>query len=405
MPIYEYAGFKPATVAPQSVSIGLFLTLVPLIARRNGGHASALICDLQFTLIFVPLLVLSSLRDEGVTQSLIILQVALSASMTILYASSSIGICAQSGAYAPEKSSLRLLDIVVVSALCILLIRLLPFALNVIKMVPFSEVYVQRQVANAQRFPSDVEYTISWITYFFAPYLLAKGVVNSSKLWFLFGILLSTLIYSITAAKLALFLAPTIYIIDWVLRHRINILVLMNTTLSLVVLLLIIVETEASLIVWAKAILLIRVVTAPAWAHLQFYEYFVETFNSYTFWSHVGFLNGLFHEYPHGGRTLGQVIATFAGSDGASFNAGFWASDGLAAFGLIGLLVITVVVSAFLIMLNLTTRRSDIRFGALLGIGFTYSFLNVPLATSILSGGGLFLLLSLMLSRLTFRKG
>ena len=95
-----------------------------------------------------------------------------------------------------------------------------------------------------------------------------------------------------------------------------------------------------------------------------------------------------------GDLQLGQVIASAYGSPGANFNAGFWASDGFAAFGIFGIFIVTIFITKLFHLINFLTISVPSQFTVTWMTGFFISLLNTPLATALLSGGGILILIS-----------
>jgi hypothetical protein len=68
-------------------------------------------------------------------------------------------------------------------------------------------------------------------------------------------------------------------------------------------------------------------------------------------------------------------------------NAGFWASDGLAAFGPLGIIVLSAACAGVFWVLDSVASRYDTRFVMVALAFIATSFANVSLFTTLLSGG------------------
>jgi hypothetical protein len=138
---------------------------------------------------------------------------------------------------------------------------------------------------------------------------------------------------------------------------------------------------------WAKSILLNRLMASNGWVASKYLEYF--TPERYTFYTHISPINKIFGGYPFEGLSLGQVIGIeYSGTILANHNASFWASDGFAALGPAGVLVITPFVVCLFYVINRIMSRLNSRFAVVWMSGFIIALLNVPLTTALLSGGG-----------------
>ena len=119
----------------------------------------------------------------------------------------------------------------------------------------------------------------------------------------------------------------------------------------------------------------------------HYYEYFSN--NGFTYYSHIGAVNALTGAYPYD-YALGQLIGLeYSGSAEANFNGNFWASDGFAALGVLGVPVVTIALAFVFIWINRIASAYSARFVFLWLSGFWLALLNVPLSTALLSGGGL----------------
>lgn len=115
--------------------------------------------------------------------------------------------------------------------------------------------------------------------------------------------------------------------------------------------------------------------------------------NPYTYYSHIGIVNKITHSYPYGTTDLGYVI-----TDGDSnANACFFTTDGIAAYGLIGLIIICLIFFVYLVVLNKiidSTQNKNLIFLAF--VPTLVGLLNVSFFTYLLSKG-VFLLIILSL--------
>lgn len=138
-----------------------------------------------------------------------------------------------------------------------------------------------------------------------------------------------------------------------------------------------------------KSFFLMRLLSTGGWTLTTYYEYFVD--NGWTYYTHIGPVGTLF------GRVyleeLGRIIGLeYWNSSDANFNANFWATDGVAAWGIVGIISISLIMYIILKFLNIITIRVDPRSASILLVGFWLGILNASLFTSLFSGGGLILL-------------
>jgi ABC-type uncharacterized transport system permease subunit len=81
------------------------------------------------------------------------------------------------------------------------------------------------------------------------------------------------------------------------------------------------------------------------------------------------------------------VGSFYSGDPTLDANAHFWATDGLAAWGLWGILLVSVVCALVFWVLDSTAKGHDLRFTALVVTFEALNLANVSLFTSLLSGG------------------
>jgi hypothetical protein len=138
-----------------------------------------------------------------------------------------------------------------------------------------------------------------------------------------------------------------------------------------------------SLTKWFIAVVNFRTFAVPQLLIVQYFDFFRD--HPLTFFSHVRGVS-LLLRYPYGtdlGTTIGEFF--YGGLMGA--NAGMWAGDGLAGFGLGGILLISGVCAAAFWIIDAVAGEFDPRF-VIVALGFiAMTFANASLFTTILSGG------------------
>jgi hypothetical protein len=119
----------------------------------------------------------------------------------------------------------------------------------------------------------------------------------------------------------------------------------------------------------------------------QYYNFFYD--HPFTLWSHItGISSFITNPYTMDvPRTLGAYFYV----TGVGVNGGMWASDGIAALGLPGVIVISMIAAVLMWLFDSVAARHDVRF-VTLALGFIgISFTNISIATTLVSGGGLVL--------------
>ncbi|MNQ31954.1 hypothetical protein D3C85_453370 [compost metagenome] len=98
---------------------------------------------------------------------------------------------------------------------------------------------------------------------------------------------------------------------------------------------------------------------------------------------------------------LGRILAERMFHVESNSNASIFATDGAASLGPLGVIVISILLSIWLIMLDRVSRKWDRRFVLPLFLPIAFALVNVSFFTMLTSFGGLFWILFLYSSRYT----
>ena len=103
-------------------------------------------------------------------------------------------------------------------------------------------------------------------------------------------------------------------------------------------------------------------------------------------------------QYPYD-RTLGLLLGNYEmGIPDLDLNAHFWASDGIAGFGPIGIVMVSAVCAVVFWVLDSCAAAHDVVLASLMVAFVAMNLLNVSLFTTLLSGGlGLVIVLMLIM--------
>jgi hypothetical protein len=260
------------------------------------------------------------------------------------------------------------------------------------RLMSFADVYDLRFAAAASAGRNIFsDYFSSWLIYCFTSYLFARGLVHRKWSLLLLGLAGAILVYMCEGHKSAILMLPITIGMLWLWgdgRYFLPKLLLALTSLITIVNFAI---PDQGLGIWVKSILLVRLVGSGGWLASKYLEYFPA--EGFTYYSHIRPLKPFTIDYPFGDLSLGQVIGLeYSGTIQANHNASFWASDGFAAAGPVGVLIITPVVAGLLYAINRIMAKLDARFAVVWMVGFFVALLNVPFSTALLSGGGLIIL-------------
>ena len=116
----------------------------------------------------------------------------------------------------------------------------------------------------------------------------------------------------------------------------------------------------------------------------QYYDFFQR--NPLTYWSHLKVVNWFVH-YPYQYPVGQELGLPYAGTIGLDATTHFFATDGIEAAGLPGVLLIAVFCTFVFWLLDSASQRHDPRLAALITTYAAYNLANISIFTSLLSGG------------------
>jgi hypothetical protein len=387
-PTFEYAHYIYLPPQPAALLATYLLAWLPIVAYRRSIPPAQAAVALIYTLSYVPIQLSLLFSVEMVYVRLAGIQVMLAISMMVLFAIANTG---RKLAH-PTVSRFANLDYVIGTFATLSVVLLLAANAGHMRLVSFDDVYDLRFEAAAVEQSSASAYLISWLSYCFVSYLYARGIVHRKWAHLAAGFAASFLMYAATGAKAAILLLPITLGLNWLLKSGRDFLPRLLGTMVIAIVVLVVLLPDAGLGMWIKSIVFVRILGSSGWTASKYLEHFGT--EGLTYYSHIGPINALTGAYPFGNLSLGQIIGlAYSGSTEANFNASFWASDGFAALGPVGVLVITPVIAGVLYLVNRSTSHLDSRFAVLWMGGFFIALLNVPLSTALLSGGGLIVFL------------
>lgn len=275
-----------------------------------------------------------------------------------------------------------------------------------IRLVDLGGMYEKRLATRAET--PFLAYLRTYYVNVICPGLIAYGMLQRRRILFLgCGLAGLVLIYAIAAQKTA-FLIP-LAMISVALGIRLKLMkpaILMAMLVLISALALLDVHLTGPRSVFA-GLFLHRIIGTPALALAQYGDYFAE--HGYTLWTHVRGI-GLFiaapqelaahPKWPELGYLIGDGVLN---QPHVNNNAHFLASDGAAAAGVPGVLVISGIFCLWLLVLDRCSRDWSRTYVMLVSLPVILSLLNGPFFTVMLSFGGIFWLITFSLLPLLWR--
>jgi len=383
--IFEYAHFHHVARTFGQTAISVALGFVPLLADRGGNSLGRLFSAVIYSLYYLPAIVITLLSLERPYGDVLLLHGCLCLSMSMIFFAGSL--FPPRGADKPISKAARQ----AFSLITLILIGIIVAAYGGhIRLVSFSDVYDLR-TENTDLVNPIVGYFVMWLSYGLLPFVLSCGIVYREKVGWLLGLLGCLMIYGATGAKTAALTPVFVFGLYFLSKQKGDILPILLATISSVCLAFMYLAPDDGVFGALKAVLFMRTVATPGWALSIYYDFFAV--HPLTYLSQVGIINSITQAYSYGGSGLGQVLGIeISGTAAANFNTGFWASEGIASFWLVGIPISGAFVSLYLVVLNRVTRGYDGLFLRAWACGFAMSLLNLPFFTALLSGGGLLML-------------
>jgi len=260
-------------------------------------------------------------------------------------------------------------------------------------------IYEQREVGRADSL--FLGYCQTYFGYFFSPMLLVIGLMRGRVLFIIAGTLGSIILFTITAEKMA-FMVP-IFIFTFWIGLKFNFSLLFSTTgisfiFSLVLFFSASFHEQSSVADFMAWYLGVRSFLTPGLFLMQYYDFFQAT--GFLSLSHVrGFDILIPAPEIFSSDWRWPLISLIVGEDHFEIptlnaNANFIASDGVASFGIPGVVFSLGLFFIFLLALDYATRRFSTKMVLLMLIPLALILTNISLFTAILSfGGGVFLFL------------
>jgi hypothetical protein len=263
------------------------------------------------------------------------------------------------------------------------------------RFVDLSEVYALRTEVSdelIQTGSSFGAYAFSWLNAFMLPIFYSVGW--ATRRWWLCALVFGAyvLLYAVWGGKASLFAPVALVGVSLVLRaspaHAATRLAIAFTVL-IASPLLVFENGDISRLIhgWLIYLINLRVFTSSALLITQYQSFF--ELHPLTYGSHINGIN-LFVTYPYP-DDIPRTIGVYFYGKPMTANVNFWAQDGIAAFGLPGILAISVIGAFVFWLIDSATAHIDRRI-AVLSLAFLAThFTDTSLFTTLVTGGALLL--------------
>lgn len=390
-PYFNYAGFnvnEPRMVNYLFMLYTVVVCLCPLFFFRGINSISAFICIFIYYLLYIPIEVTYFIDFDGDDMYVAYLQFLYLAGMCLLFYADRVQF--KNKIILPSK--IDFFKVVLVLSVLSTIYMVIRYGSN-LKLVSFEDVYEQRFATS--QLGSDVftAYISSWLAYMMVPMCLTYGLFAKKKVYFLVGIAASVVTYMAVASKTALVFPIVIYFLYRILRNRNLKSSFSYVGMALIVLMFISLLFDFNIytsILWMRTL-------GNSGSLTMHYHYFFQN-HPFTYYTHINFVNALSHSYPFGAKSLGEAVGTEYWGEDMNANANFWATDGLAAMGDLGILFSSFLLFLVFILFNRISKGYNLVFLVLMLIPYIMFILNTSLFSALLTGGAFFIFLILSFS-------
>ncbi|MCC8174068.1 MAG: hypothetical protein LIO65_06755, partial [Odoribacter sp.] len=240
-----------------------------------------------------------------------------------------------------------------------------------------------------------LSYLSLWCSHGFIPLLTVYYLKIKNKIKFVCAIGAGIFMFLYDMQKITLIMPFLIWITyDYLNKHENNFKKKLFPFLSyllIVISFILYFNLNNPIIFGISSIFFLRTLCISAYLNQLYLEFFIINGNPMTLYSHINFVNMITHYYPYK-DSLGVVVAN--GIQNA--NANFLITDGLAAAGIVGIILISFIFIIFKSILNSLGLIYKLKYLIPIMLFSITALLNTSLFTSIISGGFLIIYLSLI---------
>jgi hypothetical protein len=269
-----------------------------------------------------------------------------------------------------------------------------------VQLLSFLDIYDLRFAADTMMEGTRLNYAFMWLSGALNPFLMGWGLYHKRAWIFIVGALGQLLVYTSLGTKgsiASVLFIPALYLILRGSRRRFALKIAWSIVALFVLLCFsgVTAGKEPGPLQWIVLfVVFMRTFGLNGLLTAQYYDFFQR--NPQTYYSHVTGVNWFLH-YPYSDPLGIEVGSFYSGDSTLDASAHFWAMDGLASLGLLGVLLISIFCVLVFWTLDSVARRHDPRLAALVTSYAAYNLANISIFTSLLSGGLALLILLLYL--------
>jgi len=341
---FEYAGFTLYNMDIAFITLSVLIAVFPILFYKKYKAISSFITSFIYILLYIPIIITFALGSNLPMIKIIEIQIGFLICMVFLfYADRFVIIKGYSFRLLKNKNIKKIMFTIIISITIVLTLYVVFLYQDNLRLVSFGEeVYKLRTENNKYGTGLIAGYLSSWLSVVFIPICLAYGLIYKKKLFFIVACISSLIIYMATGSK-GIILFPFLFFvcnIFFKLVFKKNIYIKIVFILFIFLLILFFIPDSAYIIRAAKSIIMWRTIGNGGYLTIWYYDFFSK--NPHTYYSHINIINAITENYPYD-VTLGFVVGRAYWSPNLNANANFWATDGIAALGMPGVIIITFI--------------------------------------------------------------
>lgn len=384
VPVMGYMGYEANYTSRQEVLLCDLMILVPILFYEAKVKISDFFSIMVYLFMYVPSLI-SLQYFFGCSRYLGYMMVFLLA-MILFFKASDSRVSRQK--YTEGVGKIQLKYFIIFGFFCALVLLFL--FRNNLHLVSFSDVYDLREdnTEFAKGFAL-AGYFQMWCQGIFSPLLITIGCSRKDRKLVLLGFLMSLLIYTATGLKSSIITPFIVLGFYYLMKQYMTDSIKLFFPLFVLVIGLLYYSShffEGSVAHIAYSVIFMRSIGISA----QFAPCYISVFDThpYTYYSHISIVRKLFGGYPFSDPSLGNAVwEAYTGENDMNANANFWLTDGVAAFGILGVVLITILFYVLLLYLNKISNAHNQSIIFAMFIPIIIIFTNASLFTTLLSGG------------------
>lgn len=395
--------FEPSLDAAKITAMVMMLAIPTLAMPVRFDRASSVILLLLFLLVFVPAVVINLENYDDSIERYGFLMGSLAFGMALLFSTVRVfgAEPADTPVYSPSKRIAKLFFL----AWLICCLLLLAIYRDSMSLQSLSDVYGQREKGAATSLA--VGYAQVYFAYIFSPFLFAYGLANRHRLALVAALCGFLITYMITAERTVFLLPVAMFLLYEIARFRFMTarhVTALIAGFSVLTLLIAFFWRSVGALEKLGFYFLTRLLAYPGVFVAQYYDLFSRL--GYTYWSHVSGVNRFVTtpnllDYDKKWPMLGRILAERSFNVESNSNASLFATDGAAALGSVGIVVISILLACWLILLDRATRDWNRRFVLPLLLPIGLALVNVSFFTMLTSFGGIIWLLFFYSAKVT----